>query len=322
MAVAGGYLGVIPGGSPAFFMRGGRACSCSGAGCSCTLAGMLMVVSPAKSLEMGIPLPPGSPSATEPRLSDQSTKLIAAARKLSVKKLMALMDISQALAEQNRERYAAWGPDHSPAKAHPAIMVFRGDVYQGLAAENMDAALIERAQAHLRILSGLYGVLRPLDLIQPYRLEMGRALKVGRAANLYAFWKTAPTDLLVQDMEAAGTSYLLNLASEEYFKVVQPNALPAGSQIVSPQFLDQVKDGYRPMGFFSKRARGLLARWVLEHGAESPAALSDFAVEGYRFVKKDSTAERPVFRRAEKDRPEISLPRAPKGGKAKSPAAQ
>jgi cytoplasmic iron level regulating protein YaaA (DUF328/UPF0246 family) len=272
---------------------------------------MLIVISPAKNLELGIPLPGGSPSTTEPRLLDRAEKLAAAARKLSVKKLMELMEISEALAELNRERFQQWDPNHGANSAHPALMVFRGDVYQGLNAESMAPAIVERAQERLRILSGLYGVLRPLDRIRPYRLEMGRSLKVGRAKSLYEFWGTVPTDLLAQDMAAAGTSTLLNLASEEYFKVVRPKALPEGTTLISPQFLDEVKAGFRSMGLFAKRARGLLSRWVLEHpDAVTEEALRDFAAEGYKYSRKDSEPGRPAFTRKEKDRPKVTLPRA------------
>lgn len=279
---------------------------------------MLIVISPAKTLEMGLPLPEGSPAPTQPRLLERSEALVHAARKLSVKKLMALMDISQKLAEQNKQRFAEWQPGHTAANSHPALMVFRGEVYQGLAAETWTTATMVAAQERLRILSGLYGVLRPLDLMQPYRLEMGRNLKVGRANDLYAFWKTAPTELLAQDMAAAGTQVLLNLASEEYFQVVKPKALPAGTQVISPVFQDEAADGWRVMGFFAKRTRGLLARWVLEHPG---ADLQDFALEGYRWAKAESSAERPVFRRLERDRPATTLPRAPRKGSAVAAAA-
>lgn len=272
---------------------------------------MLIVISPAKNLELGLDLPKGSPATTEPRLLDHSEKLIAAARKLSVKKLMELMDISQALAELNQERYHEWSPDHAPEAAQPALMVFRGNVYQGLNAESWEPATVKRAQEQLRILSGLYGVLRPLDRIRPYRLEMGRALKIGRANSIYEYWGATIAELLNADLKAAGTTTLLNLASEEYFKSVQTKALTPGTQVITPLFLDEVKSGFRPMGFFAKRARGLLARYVLEHpGIETEEALTKFDVEGYKFAKAESKPGHPVFTRREKDRPAVSLPRA------------
>ena len=272
---------------------------------------MLIVISPAKNLELGLPLPEGSPATTEPRLLDRSEKLVAAARKLSVKKLMELMDISPALAELNQERFHQWAPDHGPEAAQPALMVFRGDVYQGLKAESWTPETVERAQERLRILSGLYGVLRPLDRIRPYRLEMGRALKVGRAKSIYEFWGKTQAEVLSADLAAVGETTLLNLASEEYFKSVQTKALAAGTKVITPLFLDEVKAGFRSMGLFAKRARGLMARWVLEHPeATSEEALREFKAEGYKFAKDLSEPGRPVFKRREKDRPKVTLPRA------------
>ena len=252
---------------------------------------MLIVISPAKTLDYETP--PGVDSFSQPAYLDQSQILIDKLRKQTANKLGKLMKISPGLSELNKERYQQWQQPFDPHNAKQAVFAFKGDVYVGLEAENMSKADLDWAQQHLRILSGLYGLLRPLDLMQPYRLEMGTALKTRRGKNLYEFWNDRISDGLNQQLKKINAGYLVNLASNEYFKSVKPKHLNA--EIITPAFLDWKNDEYKMIGFFAKKARGSMSAWIIRNRIEDINALSRFDVDGYKFDKSLSTPLSPVF---------------------------
>lgn len=241
---------------------------------------MLMVVSPAKTLDFERPLP--LLPHTQPELLGKSSELVDILSGKSPAELSALMGISDALARLNVGRYHDWQPPFDTGNARQAVFAFMGDVYEGLSVASLDDAEIAYLQDHLRILSGLYGVLRPLDLMQAYRLEMGTRLANPAGANLYAFWGAQIAQLLARELDGMGERTLVNLASEEYFKSVRRDALPY--PVITPVFRDS-KDGgpFKIVSFYAKRARGLMARWAAQHGVDDPQALKDFDVDGYRF---------------------------------------
>ncbi len=253
---------------------------------------MLMVISPAKTLDFDAP--PSTPAHSQPDFLEHSQQLIDTLRQLTPPQLEALMSISPALADLNFGRNLNWHMPFTPANAKIAVQAFQGDVYQGLDAASLDQATLEHAQRHLRILSGLYGRLRPLDLIQPYRLEMGTRLANPRGANLYQFWGNIVTDALNQDLAEAGGP-LVNLASEEYFKVVQPKRLSV--PVITPVFKDLKGGKYKVVSFYAKRARGLMARYALQQRIANPEQLKDFDLAGYRFEPSQSGPLEWVFTR-------------------------
>ncbi len=255
---------------------------------------MLIVVSQAKTLDYESPRP--EVSASQPRMLAQSAELVDRARAFSPGQLAGLMNVSDKIAALNAERFARWGRPFNEANARPAIFAFKGDVYTGLDVSRFDAAELQAAQRRLRILSGLYGVLRPLDLMQPYRLEMSTRLDNRYGKNLYEFWGGDITDQLREDMAAAGTDVLLNLASNEYFKSVHPKNLPG--PVVQPVFQDEKNGRYKVISFYAKKARGRMAAWVLREGADQPGDLQRFDEDGYRYNPEASTELKPVFRRA------------------------
>lgn len=257
---------------------------------------MLIVLSPAKSLDYTTPTKVKAP--TLPEFVPESAKLIADLKKLAPQDLAKLMGLSDQLAVLNVGRYRDWSKKFTDENSKPAIYAFDGDVYDGFDVKSLNAKAVEFAQNHVRILSGLYGVLRPLDLMQPYRLEMGTALKNARGKDLYAFWGSRVTDSLKKVLDVQKKPILLNLASEEYFKVLQPKDL--GCPVISPIFQD-AKDGkYKIISFYAKRARGLMARYVVENRMIDPADLKGFNLDGYKYYAADSKPDQPVFRRAEK----------------------
>ena len=256
---------------------------------------MLMVVSPAKKLDYESEIPDIRPS--QPRMLDRSEQLVGELREWSPAQLASLMGVSERIAELNAARYAQWQRPFNRSNARPAIFAFRGDVYEGFRAEELSPEELAGAQKRLRILSGLYGVLRPLDLMQPYRLEMGTRLENEAGADLYAFWREAITAQLRRDMKAAGTDTLLNLASAEYFRSVDTDKL--GARIVTPVFQDEKNGRYKVISFHAKKARGMMAAWVVREGITDAEALQGFTGGGYRFCKAESTPDRPVFRRPE-----------------------
>lgn len=257
---------------------------------------MLIVLSPAKSLDYKTPVKVKSP--TLPEFVSESAKLIADLKKMAPQDVAKLMGLSDQLAVLNVGRYRDWSKKFTDENSKPAIYAFDGDVYDGFDAKSLNAKAIEFAQNHVRILSGLYGALRPLDLMQPYRLEMGTAMKNVRGKDLYAFWGNRVTESLKKVLDAQKKPVLLNLASEEYFKVLQPKEL--GCPVISPVFQD-AKDGkYKIISFYAKRARGLMARYVVENRISDPADLKGFNLDGYKYYAAESKVDRPVFRRAEK----------------------
>ena len=255
---------------------------------------MLIVVSPAKSLDYSSALP--TKKHSQPRMLDQSEPLVDAMRRKSPDELAAMMGISHELAELNFDRFTDWEAPFSPADARPALLAFSGDVYQGMEAA---ATFTERDYTHaqkvLRILSGLYGVLRPLDLMQPYRLEMGSKVATERGRDLYEFWGERITEALNADLaESPSPAVVVNLASNEYFRSVDLSRLEG--RLVTPWFLDG-RDGVEPklISFFAKRARGAMAGWIIRNRVKSVRGLRDFDGLGYGFDAERSSSDRPVF---------------------------
>ncbi|MBL8449675.1 MAG: peroxide stress protein YaaA [Dechloromonas sp.] len=250
---------------------------------------MRIVLSPAKSLDFATP--PTVPDHSQPAFLDQARQLVAELRRRSPAEIAALMGISDKLALLNFNRYAEWSPPFAPHNAKQAVLAFDGDVYDGLAARTLSAADLAFAQEHLRILSGLYGWLRPLDLIQPYRLEMGTRLTNRRGRDLYAFWGDRLAKAARQ--EGAG-GVLVNLASQEYFR-----ALAGGikGRVIQPVFEDWSGGRYRIVSFFAKRARGLMARYAILNRLTAPEGLQDFDLDGYAYAPAVSDHDRWVFRR-------------------------
>ncbi len=255
---------------------------------------MLIVVSPAKSLDYESPLP--TKKHSQPTMLDRSAELVGVMASKSPDELRKMMSISDSLAELNFQRFQEWERPFTPDNARPALLAFAGDVYAGLDAPNsFDERDFTHAQKTLRILSGLYGVLRPLDLMQPYRLEMGSKLRTPAGADLYEFWGDEITDVLNRDIEASpGAKALINLASNEYFSSVHPDRLDA--PVVSPVFLDRKDDAEpRIIAFFAKRARGAMAAWIIQNRVRSIKALQGFDGMGYAYDPSRSTKDRPVF---------------------------
>ncbi|MDR3324334.1 MAG: peroxide stress protein YaaA [Zoogloeaceae bacterium] len=254
---------------------------------------MYLLLSPAKTLDFKSPCPATRP--TEPAWLAESAALIAHLRTLSLAEVASLMGVSDALAALNVARYAEWSPPFTPENARPAVFAFAGDVYEGLDAHSLTAADLDWGEAHLGILSGLYGLLRPLDLIQAYRLEMGARLNTPRGKDLYAWWGSILRDAVQVATEASGQSVLINLASVEYFKVVRAREL--GFPVIQPVFEDWKNGQYKIISFYAKRARGLMARYALQNRVDAPEALKNFDAEGYAYVPAASAGETWVFRR-------------------------
>jgi len=258
-----------------------------------TVRAMLMVISPAKSLDFTPP--PATIPATAPMMAAQTKTLAAATRKLKARDLKRLMGISDKLALLNYERFQAFDPGGEDGVQ--AALAFNGDVYTGLKARTLDKAALNWAQDHLRILSGLYGLLRPLDVIQPYRLEMGVRLKVGKAHSLYEFWGDRIAEQLNAAAEGHASPTLINLASQEYFGAVRTEALRMPA--ITCHF-KEVKDGEaRIISFFAKKARGLMARYVIDQRLDQPDGLKDFTEQGYAFDPGRSDAQNWTFVRPE-----------------------
>lgn len=257
---------------------------------------MLIVLSPAKSLDYKSPAK--VKASTLPEFVSESAKLIADLKKLSPQEVANLMGLSDQLAALNVGRYRDWSKKFTEENSKPAIYAFDGDVYDGFDVKTLDAKAIGFAQDHIRILSGLYGALRPLDLMQPYRLEMGTSFKNARGKDLYAFWGERVTDSLKQVLEQQKKPVLLNLASEEYFKVLQAKNLDC--PVISPIFQDGKDGKYKIISFYAKRARGLMARYVVENRITDAADLKGFNLDGYKYVPSESKPEKPLFRRPER----------------------
>nr|WP_086940336.1 peroxide stress protein YaaA [Thaumasiovibrio occultus] len=259
---------------------------------------MLMVVSPAKTLDYTSPL--AIETATQPSFIPQSAALIEVCRQLTPADIASLMKVSDKIAGLNAARFAEWRPEFTADNARQAVFAFKGDVYTGLAAETLSEDDLAWAQQHLRILSGLYGLLKPLDLMQPYRLEMGTRLTNPKGANLYEFWGHQLTDALNTDFDAQANDkrpVLINLASNEYFKAVKVKGLNA--EIITPVFKDEKNGKYKIISFFAKKARGMMVRYIVDHRITDPERIKGFDVAGYQFCEAESSAKEWVFKREE-----------------------
>jgi hypothetical protein len=254
---------------------------------------MLIVLSPAKTLDYSVD--PKS-NHTAPQFLSQSSKLIKTLKDKEPKDIASLMGLSDKLATLNFDRYQSWKAAKSVSSdAKPSMLVFKGDVYQGLSAEDFNAKQIKFAQKHLRILSGLYGILRPMDVIKPYRLEMGTKLQTSKGKNLYEFWGNSVQENVISDLASQKSDLLINLASKEYFSVL--GKMPDYINVVSPVFKDFKNGKHKIISFYAKRARGLMAKWIIENNVRDFEKLSKFNLDGYYFSKKDSSATEPVFLR-------------------------
>jgi cytoplasmic iron level regulating protein YaaA (DUF328/UPF0246 family) len=254
---------------------------------------MLFVLSPAKKLDYDSPVQ--VQTHTQPLFVDQAAALIKVLKTKSAQDIGELMSLSPALSELNVARYAAWKPKFTQDNSRQAALAFNGDVYEGLRAGTLSEKQLDWAQDHVVILSGLYGVLRPLDLMQPYRLEMGTALSTPRGRNLYEYWGPAIADYLNERQAGVKAPVVVNLASEEYFKSVDLKTLKA--RVVQCVFQDWKNGAWKVISFHAKRARGLMARYAIEHKVDKPEGLQGFAAEGYAFDVKASAADKLVFRR-------------------------
>jgi cytoplasmic iron level regulating protein YaaA (DUF328/UPF0246 family) len=254
---------------------------------------MLLVISPAKTLDYETP--PVTPRHTQPEFLDHAQELIQQLRELNPAQIAELMHLSDKLAGLNAARYGSWHPDFTPANAKQALLAFKGDVYTGLNAEDFSEADFDFAQQHLRMLSGLYGLLRPLDLMQPYRLEMGTRLANARGKDLYAFWGERISGWLNEALAAQGDDILLNLASNEYFSSVKRKALNA--RVIDTEFKDLKNGQYKIISFYAKKARGLMARYVIKERIRDPEQLKAFDYQGYRYSAEQSKPDSLVFLR-------------------------
>ncbi|SDW13118.1 hypothetical protein SAMN05444064_101492 [Pseudomonas syringae] len=258
---------------------------------------MLMVISPAKTLDFETP--PTTGRFTQPQYLDHSQELIEQLRALTPAQIGELMHLSDKLSGLNAARFGSWDPAFTLDNAKQALLAFKGDVYTGLQAETLTEAQLDYAQGHLRMLSGLYGLLRPLDLMQPYRLEMGTRLANARGKDLYAFWGTRISEWLNEALAEQGDDLLLNLASTEYFSAVKRSALKA--RIIDTEFKDLKNGQYKIISFYAKKARGMMSRFVIEERINTPAALREFDVQGYRYNSEQSTPDKLVFLRDNAD---------------------
>ncbi|SEN39072.1 peroxide stress protein YaaA [Nitrosomonas marina] len=256
---------------------------------------MIIVISPAKTLDFETPA--RTEKFTLPDFLDESEKLVTQLQAMEPDEIGRLMSISPKLAVLNSNRYYEWKRPFSRNNAKQAMYAFKGDVYTGLDAETLDAQTVEFAQNHLRILSGLYGILRPLDLIQPYRLEMGTQLKNQRGNNLYEFWGDILTDSINQELRKQRADTLINLASHEYFKSLKMDKLNA--RVITPVFKDEKNGVYKIISFFAKKARGLMSRFIFVNKLSAPEDIKHFDVAGYQFAAAESDDHEWIFMRKE-----------------------
>lgn len=254
---------------------------------------MLVVLSPAKSLDFETPV--RSTKHTVPEFLDRAEVIVERARKLTRPRMKSLMGISDELARVNLERFRDWHRPFTPDNARPAVFAFTGEVYQGLGAATMNEADLAWAQKHVRILSGLYGLLRPLDLIQAYRLEMGLPFAVARKKHLYAYWGASIAESINEAMRSMKSTTLVNLASNEYFRAIDRKTLEA--DVVAPVFKEKRGDALKMISFAAKRARGLMARHIIDERMTSADDLVTFRAERYRSARSQSTSAAPLFTR-------------------------
>ena len=254
---------------------------------------MLIVLSPAKTLDYSVD--PKS-NHTAPQFLSQSSKLIKTLKEKEPKDIASLMGLSDKLATLNFDRYQSWKAAKSVSSdAKPSMLVFKGDVYQGLNAEDFSNKDLKFAQKHLRILSGLYGILRPMDIMKPYRLEMGTKLETSNGKNLYEFWGELVQNNVIDDLSSQKSDLLINLASKEYFSVL--GKMPEFINVVSPVFKDYKSGKYKIISFYAKKARGLMARWIIQNKITDFEELINFDIDGYKYSKAESTTSEPVFLR-------------------------
>ncbi|WP_444892389.1 peroxide stress protein YaaA [Microbulbifer sp. TRSA001] len=256
---------------------------------------MLIVISPAKTLDYDSDIP--SLETTQPDFLKESAALIKELRELSPQQVSSLMKISDKLGVLNYDRFHAWKRPFTDNNARPALLAFKGDVYTGLEAETMGKRDFAYAQKHLRMLSGLYGLLRPLDLMQPYRLEMGTKFENAKGKNLYEFWGDKITEALNAQLQGVKSRELVNLASNEYFKSVKTKQLDA--QVITPHFKDLKNSQYKMISFFAKKARGMMSRWAIDQRVKKAEELKGFDVAGYVYNPNMSTEWDWVFTRDE-----------------------
>ena len=256
---------------------------------------MLLLLSPAKKLDYDTPL--GTNLHTDPLFVSQAKGLIDVLKQKSAADVAKLMSLSESLADLNVQRYAEWSTKFTQKNARPAVLAFNGDVYEGVDAATLSEAQLKWAQDHVAILSGLYGILRPLDLMQPYRLEMGTKLANPAGKNLYDYWKETIAPYLNEQLARDKQPVVVNLASEEYFKSVDLSALNA--RVIQCVFQDEKAGAYKIISFYAKRARGLMARYVIENRINTPDKLTGFNLDGYTYAAEVSSADKLVFRRPE-----------------------
>ena len=256
---------------------------------------MISLLSPAKSLDYESPCL--IEQSTQPRLKSDTAELIEELKSLSLEEVGSLMNISDKLALLNHERFQSFASSFSKKNSRQAILAFTGDVYQGMNLSDWSAGDFTTAQENIRILSGLYGVLRPLDLMQPYRLEMGTSLVNARGKNLYQFWGDRITGLLNKDLEKSNSNVVVNLASNEYFSAVTPSGL--NGQVISPVFKDEKKGKYKIISFYAKKARGMMADYIVKNKLKESEGLREFSTAGYAYDAESSTVDKPVFLRSE-----------------------
>lgn len=256
---------------------------------------MLILLSPAKSLDYEAPLLTNK--ATQPRLATHSAELIRELKGLSPQAVGELMSISPKLAELNHARFQNYQPAFTSRNSRQAILAFTGDVYQGMDLTKWSSDDFAAAQKQIRILSGLYGVLRPLDRMQPYRLEMGTKFKNARGNNLYQFWGTIITELLNKDLKASGSDLVVNLASNEYFSSVKTKEL--NGQLITPVFKDEKNGAFKIISFYAKKARGMMADFIVRNQVQSIEELKAFNISGYQFNDEASDSKQLVFLRGE-----------------------
>lgn len=260
---------------------------------------MLALLSPSKTQDFSVAVPEGI-TPTQPALLDESKILVKQLQGYSESEIGKLMNISDKLAKLNADRYQDFTTPFTPKNAKPAVLAFKGDVYDGLDAKHLSPQELECAQHSLRMLSGLYGVLKPLDLMQAYRLEMGTKLENERGKNLYDFWDDRLTMLLNQHLKEEKTDTVINLASNEYFSAVNPKKLDG--KLITVHFKDEKDGKLRVVGLFAKRARGMMARYIVKENAQSPEDLHGFSEAGYRFRSDLSTEHDFVFARKQPTR--------------------
>ncbi|WP_026377456.1 peroxide stress protein YaaA [Aestuariibacter salexigens] len=258
---------------------------------------MLVVVSPAKNLDYQSAV--ATQSYTQPEMMQHTQELVNVCKTLTPAQLSSLMSISDKLGTLNAERFNSFSTPFTPDNARAAVLAFNGDVYAGLEASSFSEDDFAFAQQHMRILSGLYGLLKPLDLMQPYRLEMGTKLATDKGKNLYEFWDSAITDKLNEALNAQGDNVLINLASNEYFKAVKPKQLDAS--VITPVFKDCKNGKYKVISFFAKKARGMMARYIIQNRCQQVSDLYQFDMGGYRFDESQSSANELVFLREEQN---------------------